>query len=72
MMPEPSLEFLGQRLKAVQDEQRVFRLRLGTIEARLGSIETHLDAIDTQLEGIKTTFEERFDRLETLITELKR
>ena len=34
-MVEPTLEFIGQRLKAIQDEQRTFRARLGTIESRL-------------------------------------
>ena len=38
-MTEPTLEFIGQRLKAIQDEQRTFRARLGTIESRLGTIE---------------------------------
>lgn len=59
-MPEPTLEFLGQRLKAVQDEQHAIRGDLRTITNRLDRL---IDRIDRDVELSQA----RFDRLEALI-----
>jgi hypothetical protein len=61
-MPEPSMEFIGQRLKAIQDEQWSMRSDVRTITSRLDRM---LDRMDMMLELSET----RFDRLEKLINE---
>jgi hypothetical protein len=73
-MTEPTLEFIGRRLQAIQEEQHLFRARLGTIELRLDALETHLARIEVLLDMLADRFvarldqlDERFDRLETLI-----
>ena len=61
-MPEPTLEFIGQRLAAIHDEQYSMRSDTRTITNRLDRI---IDRMDSMLQLTET----RFNRLEELIAE---
>ena len=73
-MPEPTLEFIERRLQALQEEQHLFRARLGTIELRLDALETHLarieaflDRLNERLYHLDEGLNARLDKLEALI-----
>ena len=75
-MPEPSLEFIGQRLKAFQDEQysirndiRMLTNSLGVITNRLDMIVTRMDRQNDRMDTMLQLPETRFNRIEELINE---
>ena len=67
MMPEPSLEFLGQRLKAVQDEQHSMRADIRMITHRLDTMVDRMDRMVNRMDMMLQLSETRFDRLEALV-----
>jgi hypothetical protein len=71
-MVEPSLEFLGQRLKTIQDEQHSMRHDIRMITIRLDDMVNRMDRIVDRMDSILQIIERmesHFDRLEALISE---
>jgi hypothetical protein len=71
-VPEPTLEFLGQRLKAIQDEQRLQRMRFDVLEQRFSTIDFRLDAIEVRLASVDRSLIEIAGAVDRIIERLER
>jgi hypothetical protein len=54
-MAEVTLEFVGQQLALVIEEQREIKARHGKVEAWLGKVEARLDSVESRLGLIEAT-----------------
>ena len=70
-MTEPTLEFIGRKLKDIRDDQRlqgmrsdILEQRFSTTDARLAGIEERISVFEAGLDRIESKLDRILDRLE--------
>jgi hypothetical protein len=63
-MVEISLEFIGRKLKDIQDEQRLQRMRFDVLELRFSTTDSRLESLEHRLVAIEGKLDRILERLE--------
>jgi septation ring formation regulator EzrA len=63
MMVEPTLEFIGERLLRIQEEQRLQRMRFDILESRFSTLDYRLEGIEARLASIESKLDRLIERL---------